>query len=142
MYHVLNKNPGLDQQVYNMPSASQVAANLMELEESTIDSSYHIQVYTRTNSSHRIYYGYACYDPLQYPLLFLNGESGWHYNIKRLPPCTVHLNNFQDNWNEYHIPNTNFVYDLLQNEEKSNYYVYSYIMQNGVVVSIIRTIHI
>lgn len=27
---------------------------------------------------------YACYDSLQYPLLFSRGESGWHHGIQRI----------------------------------------------------------
>ena len=40
-------------------------------------------MYTHSNSSHRIQHYFACYDSLQYPLLFPRGESGWHYGIPR-----------------------------------------------------------
>ncbi|XP_027171842.1 uncharacterized protein LOC113771461 [Coffea eugenioides] len=50
---VLNCFPGLDQRIYNLPSASQVAA-----------------IWTEN-------------DDESYPLLFLRGESGWHHGIKR-----------------------------------------------------------
>ena len=28
-------------------------------------------------------YNFGCYDPLQYSLLFPNGEVGWHQHIKK-----------------------------------------------------------
>nr|XP_027083804.1 uncharacterized protein LOC113706116 [Coffea arabica] len=81
---ILNCYPGLDQRVYNLPSASQVAAIWTEDENETIDRSTHIQVYTHSHTSHRIKHYYGCYDPLQYPILFPRGECGWHHGIKRL----------------------------------------------------------
>ncbi|XP_021716916.1 uncharacterized protein LOC110684794 [Chenopodium quinoa] len=37
----------------------------------------------KSNVSHRIYHHYGCYDPLQYPLLFPRGESGWNQGLKK-----------------------------------------------------------
>ena len=34
--------------------------------------------------SHRVQYYFGCYDPLQYPLLFPYGDTGWHQGIQRL----------------------------------------------------------
>lgn len=31
-----------------------------------------------------MHYYFGCYDPLQYPLLFPNGESGWHQGTERV----------------------------------------------------------
>ncbi|XP_027083735.2 uncharacterized protein [Coffea arabica] len=81
---VLNCYPSLDQRVYNLPSASQVAAIWTESEDQSSDRRAHIRVYSRSAGSHRIQHYYGCYDPLQYPLLFPRGECGWHHGIKRL----------------------------------------------------------
>ncbi|KAK9688716.1 hypothetical protein RND81_09G006000 [Saponaria officinalis] len=34
---------------------------------------------------------YGCYDPLQYPLLFPRGESGWHQGISRVAPGSARI---------------------------------------------------
>ncbi|XP_027171825.1 uncharacterized protein LOC113771446 [Coffea eugenioides] len=81
---VLSCYPSLDQRIYNLPSASQVAAIWTESDDQSSDSRAHIQVYSRSVGSHRIQHYYGCYDPLQYPLLFPRGECGWHHGIKRL----------------------------------------------------------
>ncbi|XP_027108916.2 uncharacterized protein [Coffea arabica] len=79
----LNSNPGLDQRLYNMPTSSEVAAIWTETDNEALDKGAHIQVYTHANTSHRIQHYFACYDSLQYPLLFPRGEAGWHYGIPR-----------------------------------------------------------
>ncbi|XP_027071599.1 uncharacterized protein [Coffea arabica] len=81
---VLNCYPGLDQRVYNLPTASQVAAIWTEDDGESADRNIHIQVYTYSNTSHRIKHYYGCYDPLQYPILFPQGEYGWHHGVKKL----------------------------------------------------------
>nr|XP_027075846.1 uncharacterized protein LOC113699685 [Coffea arabica] len=81
---VLNCYPGLDQRVYNLPTASQVAAIWTEDDDESVDRNVHIQVYTHSNTSHRIKHYYGCYDPLQYPILFPQGECGWHHGVKKL----------------------------------------------------------
>ncbi|XP_071921822.1 uncharacterized protein [Coffea arabica] len=75
---------GLDQRVFNLPTASQVAAIWTETNDAFVEKSPHIQVYSHSNASYRVQSYYACYDPLQYPLLFPRGESGWHRGIKRI----------------------------------------------------------
>ncbi|XP_074300391.1 uncharacterized protein LOC141631649 [Silene latifolia] len=40
-----------------------------------------IVVYARSGVSHRVRHYYGCYDPLQYPLLFPYGDTGWHQCI-------------------------------------------------------------
>ncbi|KAL6575429.1 hypothetical protein OROMI_012714 [Orobanche minor] len=51
-----------------------------------------IRVYTSSGQTHCVHYYYGCYDPLQYPLLFPFGESGWHTGIHRisLASATAH----------------------------------------------------
>nr|XP_027108801.1 uncharacterized protein LOC113728613 [Coffea arabica] len=80
---ILNSNPALDQRVYNLPTASQVAAIWTEIDDDSVDMRPHIQVYSHSSTSYRVQPYYGCCDSLQYPLLFPRGESGWHYGIKR-----------------------------------------------------------
>ncbi|XP_073028580.1 uncharacterized protein [Primulina eburnea] len=47
-------------------------------------TSQHIQVYPKDNRPQIIKHYFSCYDPMQYPLIFPNGESGWHRKIARL----------------------------------------------------------
>ncbi|XP_022891825.1 uncharacterized protein LOC111406669 [Olea europaea var. sylvestris] len=42
-----------------------------------------ISIYGHSDDSPKVHYYYGCYDPLQYPLLFPYGESGWHEGIER-----------------------------------------------------------
>ena len=73
----------LDQRVYT-PSASQVVAIWVEDDSSRDHSSWDIIVYSHSGSSHRVQYYFGCYEPLQYPLLFPYGDTGWHQGIKRV----------------------------------------------------------
>ncbi|XP_027177658.1 uncharacterized protein LOC113776796 [Coffea eugenioides] len=75
--------PALDQRVYNLPSASQVAAIWTENQDESDHMGAHIQVYTHSNSSYRIKHYHGCYDPLRYPILFPCGECEWHPGVKR-----------------------------------------------------------
>lgn len=79
----INKNPMLDQRVFNVPSSSEVAAILLDSSTSSESDGPYIVVSGRGNTTHRIMYYYGCYDPLQYPLLFPNGESGWRPGLPR-----------------------------------------------------------
>ena len=49
---IFNSNPDLDQRVYNLPTASQVVASWIEINDETIDKNAHIQVYNHSNASH------------------------------------------------------------------------------------------
>ena len=80
---VLNSNPNLDQRVYNLPTSSQVAAIWTESKDAPVEKGPQIQVYSHSNTSHRIHHYFSLYDPLQYPLLFPRGEPGWHHGILR-----------------------------------------------------------
>ncbi len=37
-----------------------------------------------SGSSHRVQCYFGCYDPLQYPLIFPYGDTGWHQGIERV----------------------------------------------------------
>lgn len=79
----LNCTPELDQHSYNLPYSSQVAAIFTESDDITIDKQSHIQVYSYLDASYRIKHYYSCYDPLQYPILFVRDEPSWHKAIKK-----------------------------------------------------------
>ncbi|GAA0184861.1 hypothetical protein LIER_32149 [Lithospermum erythrorhizon] len=86
-YHiVIRSNPNLDQREYSRPMSTEVAGIWIEDEtaKTNLSEPWDIRVYTKSGSSHRVQYYYACYDPLQYILMLLNGEPGWHGNIPRV----------------------------------------------------------
>ena len=74
----------LDQRVYNAPSVSQVAAIWTETDNCTEQKGRDIIVFNEAGGSHIVQYYFGCYDPLQYPLLFPFGDSGWHQGIKKV----------------------------------------------------------
>jgi hypothetical protein len=80
---LLNKNPTLDQRLYNTPSSDEVAAIWLDDLPSDETRSPYIVVWGKSCIPHRIYHYYGCYDPLQYPLLFPNGECGWHQGLRK-----------------------------------------------------------
>ena len=80
----IRSDVALDQRVYNTPSASQVAAIWVEDDSSRDYSSRDIIVYSHSRISHRVQYYFGSYDPLQYPLLFPYGDTGWHQGIRRV----------------------------------------------------------
>lgn len=51
---LLKCTPELDQHRYNLPSSSQVATILFESDDSSLDRTSHIQVYSHSDVSHRI----------------------------------------------------------------------------------------
>lgn len=114
-----NKDLGLDQRVYNMPSASQVAAIIIESnQEKYGQKNCHIQVYNRSNSSNRIYHTYSCYDPLNDHMLFPFGQRGWHFNINPLPPTSTGTQPIGDELAV--LANTTDTTCIIEAEEKGN----------------------
>ncbi|XP_019189454.1 PREDICTED: uncharacterized protein LOC109183853 isoform X2 [Ipomoea nil] len=82
---LIRSNASLDQRVYNMPTSSQVAATWVDEQDGSGQNNHDIRVFAKTGQSHSVKYNYGCYDPLQYPLLFPYGESGWHEGISKVP---------------------------------------------------------
>ncbi|CAH9105004.1 unnamed protein product [Cuscuta europaea] len=85
---VIRSNTHVDQRVFNKPTASQVAAIWIDEGDCGSQNSRDIRVYAKSGRSHSVQYYYGCYDPLQYPLLFPKGESGWHEGIQKFPKKT------------------------------------------------------
>ncbi|KAL3352294.1 hypothetical protein AABB24_020373 [Solanum stoloniferum] len=84
LYIALNCDSALNQQVYNLPTVSEVAAIWLDQQPNNSSSTPHIQIYPCSNTNQLVNYYYGCYDPLQYPLLFPFGQNGWHCGIKRV----------------------------------------------------------
>lgn len=61
----------LDKRVYNSPSVDQVATIWIEGNNSNLAHKRDIIVHAQSGDKHRVKHYYGCYDPLQYPLLFL-----------------------------------------------------------------------
>ncbi|XP_027174114.1 uncharacterized protein LOC113773690 [Coffea eugenioides] len=134
---ILNCNPTLDQRVYNLPSASQVAAIWTETDvvDDTHDRSAHIQVYSHSDTGYTIKHYYACYDSLQYPLLFSHGESGWCHGIQRTQVRPAPQNRGSSG-NDTVIDPSSVTTATLGKEEKSTvtareYYCYKLQMRDG-----------
>lgn len=118
----LQADPRLDQNVFNKPSTSQVAGIWLESDDREQCASQHIQVYPKSSQPQIIKHYFGCYDPMQYPLIFPNGESGWHRTIKRLdtrqkkmvpiPTCDDEI--------ICDIQNCTNVDDLIQSETQGN----------------------
>lgn len=106
---------GLDQRVYNTPSVSQVAAVWVDDDPSANIRIRDISIYGHSGDSHRVHYYFGCYDPLQYPLLFPFGESGWHEGIQRVKKDQFYLSTEQTILN---MKNMNSANDLLQRENE------------------------
>ncbi|XP_019235659.1 PREDICTED: uncharacterized protein LOC109215991 [Nicotiana attenuata] len=83
-YIALKCDPCLDQRVYNLPTATEVAGIWVQDNSADIVSTPHIRIYTHSNKTQSVNYYYGCYDPLQYPLLFPYGQNGWHCGIKKI----------------------------------------------------------
>ncbi|XP_042962415.1 uncharacterized protein LOC122296677 [Carya illinoinensis] len=89
----IRSDPGLDQQVYNAPTSSEVAA--IWVEDDTLEqvTPRDIFVYNHVGGSHIVQYYFEYYDPLQYPLLFPFGDIGWHQGIQRINRRGVSISN-------------------------------------------------
>ena len=96
----------LDQRVYNQPSTSQVAAIWSENDVLTKEISRDIVVHQISGHSEKVQWYFGCYDPLQYPLLFPYGESGWHYGIERVDKNQTKITCHQQTILSVHHANT------------------------------------
>ena len=80
-----DKTPrGEHEKRYNAPTAEEVAIVIVGEEFSTRD----IVLSRRNGALKRIMETHRSYDPLQYPLLFWQGEDGYHFAIKMRDPQT------------------------------------------------------
>ncbi|XLR40667.1 hypothetical protein S83_025327, partial [Arachis hypogaea] len=78
---VIRERPA-NQPQYSLPTASQVAAIIVDDDVETIIRGRDIKVQTHAGSLRRIQEFVGYYDPLQYPLLFPFGTHGWDINTR------------------------------------------------------------
>ncbi|XP_027151874.1 uncharacterized protein LOC113751927 [Coffea eugenioides] len=81
---VLETTPAIDQRVFNKPTVSQVGAVWTDSSDFEHLNSKHIQIYEKNGQTQIVKHYFACHDSLQYPLIFANGEPGWHPGIERM----------------------------------------------------------
>lgn len=119
----LEADPVIDQRVLNKPTASQIAGIWLESNQEDLYTSQHIQIYPKDGHPQIIKHYFACYDPLQYPLIFSNGESGWHRNIKILSQKQkkMHPRPTCDGETIYHIQNPTSANCVINTETQGNF---------------------
>ncbi|XP_057801659.1 uncharacterized protein LOC131016887 [Salvia miltiorrhiza] len=113
----ISKDVNLDQRVYNSPHADQVAAIWVEGNNENIPLERDIVVHAHSGDRHRIKHYYGCYDPLQYPLLFPMGETGWHQNIRKIDPASL-VRNTNSVSTSTSLARTITACDIISNEEQ------------------------
>ncbi|XP_044735689.1 uncharacterized protein LOC123297922 [Chrysoperla carnea] len=80
-----DKRPrGEHERRFNAPQVDEVAIVVVDNENTSRD----IIVHRRRKGLQRIAETHRSYDALQYPLIFLHGEDGYHFNIKQIHPET------------------------------------------------------
>jgi hypothetical protein len=79
----LNTDQKLDQQRYNLPVSSEVAAIWVEGSDLANRFKRSITLYGNRNERYSIQATHGGYDPLSYPLFFSKGELGWHPNLPK-----------------------------------------------------------
>lgn len=113
------KNAEVDQRCYNNPTADQVAAIWIEGNIPNIPYDREILLHGTDGKQHRIKHYYGCYDPLQYPLLFPNGENGWHQNIPKFTNASIVLHTQNASMNTTKVSTME---SILQTEPKEDSY--------------------
>lgn len=69
---------------FNSPTIDEVAIVVVGENLQSRD----IVLHRRSNELKRVYETHRAYDALQYPLIFWQGEDGYHFNIKMVNPTT------------------------------------------------------
>lgn len=64
-----------------------------------------IVLHRRNNELKRVSETHRTYDALQYPLIFWQGEDGYHFNIKMVNPFTGKCNNINYSFVDFFISN-------------------------------------
>jgi len=76
----LTVNRNQDRRRYNLPTSDEVAV-VIPGDETQATGSRDIVLRRRDGQLHRVNEGSAMYECLQYPLFFVYGESGYHYDL-------------------------------------------------------------
>lgn len=106
----LTVNQNCDQRWYNLPTSDKIAVIVPG--DGTQSHSYRDIVFHLQDSPLRcISDGSAIYECLQYPLLFIYGEDGYHYNLQMSPTKEDRLS--QIDYVAYHIQHRPGEFSLL-----------------------------
>ena len=76
----LTVNRGQDRRRYNLPTSDEVAV-VIPGDGTQANGSCDIVLHRRDGPLHRVNEGSAMYECLQYPLFFVYGENGYHYDL-------------------------------------------------------------
>src|ERR1043165_7632366 len=116
--HIHNTH-GKDMRQYNQPTASEVAAIILDDEEKP--NNRDIVVKRKQGQLVHMTELHGTYDPLQYPLLFPYGEYGWHEHILRAneeDSDTMDVDDDDDGEPSQHTGATQAMQDLLLGSSK------------------------
>ena len=80
----LTINQNNDCRRYNLPTSDEVAA-VIPGDGTQVSASRDIVLYKQDGSLQRVNEGSAMYESLQYPLFFIYGEDGYHYDLDMSP---------------------------------------------------------
>jgi hypothetical protein len=81
---VIITNKETDRRVYNKPTSDEIAVLIPNFGESTEPTKREAIVFEKNGGLKMIDTNKACYDPLQYPLIFPSGQLGWEHNSIKL----------------------------------------------------------
>jgi len=79
------KPPGEHERLYNVPAINEVAVVIVTSDEYEYRD---IVLEKRGDRLIRISETHRCYDALQYPILFWQGDDGYYFGIKQIDPFT------------------------------------------------------
>ena len=106
----LTVNQNQDSRRYNLPTSDEVAA-VIPGDVSQGSSSRDIVLHRRSGSLSRVNEGSPMYESLQYPLFFIHGEEGYHYDLKMSPTNRRRLS--RTDYTAYHIQQRRHEFSLL-----------------------------
>jgi len=106
----LTVNRNQDRRRYNLPTSDEVAA-VIPGDGTQASGSRDIVLRRRDGSLNRVNEGSAMYECLQYPLFFIYGEDGYHYDLSMSPNNTKRLSRID--YTAFHIQQRENEFSLL-----------------------------
>ncbi|KAF9642798.1 hypothetical protein BDM02DRAFT_3132852 [Thelephora ganbajun] len=106
----LTVNQNQDQRGYNLPTSDEVAI-VVPGDGTQASSSCDIVLHQKDGSLQQVNEGSVMYECLQYPLFFIYGEDGFHYDLTMSPDASKWLS--QVNYVVYHIQQHKHEFSLL-----------------------------
>lgn len=96
----LTVNRNQDRRRHNLPTSDEIAA-IIPGDVSQASGPRDIVLHKRDESLARVNEGSPMYEPLQYPLFFIHGEDGYHYDLNMSPTNPKRLSRID--YTAYHI---------------------------------------